>query len=471
LTAVRDRTALRFAAAVVVAMIVLAAVFWNDRIVQGNRLVDVVAFACGGSVLGQGEDPYRVHPLTECEDAARAFGLTWPAGILTLPAPLPPYALAPFALAARIAPFAAVAWSWVALNLLCVGVAAGILMRRLRTIPPLTIAALTIVSTLPVGILYGQFTGVVLLAVAASGELLARSKPRCAAACLSVAMLQPHVGLAPLIALFVLVPRTRITIAACAFALGAVSFWPHPAFAVEYVTRVLSAHEHANLPDFSQYSVPSVLALLRVPTAAALLAGNAFFVLAIGAAVIAARILAARTGRPEAIPWIAATIGTIAAPHLHLQQLSCALPGIAFAFEAGGDAAWVVMAMAAFAIPWARFALSPVGAFAAGAAAFAIVVGPLSRRAAAYAATAATILAFALMVLFVRSAHLDRVVPAVPVVGNPLAEVPWAETMLRVDGALHASAVILRVPTWLAMVAVLLAIALVTNRPAKRRPA
>jgi len=471
LTAARDRFPLRFAAGVVVAMIVLAALFWNDRIIAGNRLVDVVAFSCGGAVLAHGDDPYRVHPLTECEAAAHAFGLAWPAGVLTLPAPLPPFALAPFALASRIAPFAVVAWSWIGLNLICVGLAAAILRRRLPTIPPLTIAAFTIVSTLPVGIIYGQFTGIVLLAITASGELLAAGAPRRAAGCLALGMLQPHVALAPLLALFVLVPRTRLTLAACALVLGAVSLWPHPAFAVEYVARVLGAHERANLPDFSQYSVPSVLALLRVPTEAALIAGNAFFLFALGAAVVASHLLATRTGRLESIPWIAAAIGTLCAPHLHLQQLSCALPGIALAFAVGGEPAWMLVALAAFAIPWARFALSPVGAFAAGAAAFAIVYVPLARRAAAYAGTAATVLAFVLMVVLVRSAHLDRPPPIVPVVGNPLAEVPWAQTMVRMDDALHVSAIVSRLPTWLAMIAVLTAITLVTIRVAQRPPA
>jgi hypothetical protein len=469
LTAARDRFSLRFAAAVVVATIVLAALFWNDRIIAGNRLVDVVAFACGGSVYAQGGDPYLVHPLTECEDAARAFGLAWPTGVLTLPAPLPAYALVPFALASRVAPFAVVAWSWIALNIVCVGLAAALLRRRLPTIPPLTIAAFTIVSTLPVGLLYGQFTGVVLLAIVASGELLARGSPRRAALCLAVAMLQPHVGLAPMIALFVLVPRSRLTIVACTMALAALSVWPHPALATEYVFRVLGAHARANLPDFSQYSLPSVLAIAHVPAGAALAAGDAFFVVAIVAAILAARALAARTGRPEAIPWIAAAVGTIAAPHLHLQQLACALPGIALAFEAGGEAAWVLVALTAFAIPWARFALSFGGAFAAGAAAFTIVLRPLSRRAAAYAATAAAALAIALMVAFVRTAHMDRIARDVPVTGNPLAEVPWSQTMVRMDGALHASAVLVRVPTWLAMIAVLAAIAFAISSSRKSR--
>jgi hypothetical protein len=272
-------------------------------------------------------------------------------------------------------------------------------------------------------------------------------------------MLQPHVGLAPMLALFVLVPRARLTIVACALALVALGAWPHPALLYEYAVRVLGAHARANLPVFSQYSLPSVLAIVRVPAAAALAAGDAFFAIAIVAAIVAARALAGRTGRPEAIPWIGAAIGTIAAPHLHLQQLACALPGIAFAFEAGGEAAWVLVALTAFAIPWARFALSFGGAFAAGAAAYAIVVRPASRRAAAYAATAAAALAIGLMVAFVRTAHMDRVVPEIPVTGNPLAEVPWSQTMLRMDGALHASAVLVRVPTWLAMIAVLAAIA------------
>jgi hypothetical protein len=445
----------RYAGAVALAMVLLAAALWNDRIMAGNRLIDVVAFACGGSVLAQGADPYRVHPLTECEHAVRAPGLDWPPGSLTLPAPLPPYVLVPFALASRIAPFAVVAWSWIALNVLGVALAAAVLRRRLPQLPPLTIAAFTIVATLPVGILYGQFTGVVLLAVAGSGELLARGHARRATLCCAVAMLQPQVGLAPLIALFVLVPRARLTALACAAALGLASLWPRPDIAREYLTHVLGAHARANLPDFSQYSLPSLLALVHVREAIALACGNAIFALALVAAVIVAGAIARRSGRDEAIPWIAAVIGTFASPHLHFQQLACALPGIAFAVAADGAGPPVLFALAAFAIPWARLALSPVGAFSAGAATLAMCWGLVSRRVAAYAATAATILALALMVAFIRTAPMRDLVPHVPVAGNPLAEVPWAQTMLRMDGAMHTASIIVRVPTWIAMAAAL----------------
>jgi len=436
-------------------MAVLAAALWNDRIMAGNRLIDVVAFACGGSVLAQGADPYRVHPLTECERAVRAPGLDWPPGELTLPAPLPPYALLPFAFASRIAPFAVVAWSWIALNVACVALAAAVLRRRLPRLPPLTIAAFTIVATLPVGILYGQFTGVVLLAVAGCGELLARGKARCAALCCAVALLQPQVGLAPLIALAVLVPRARLTALACIAALGVASLWPRPSYAIEYLTQVLGAHARANLPDFSQYSLPSLLALFHVRDATALLAGNAIFALALVGAVVIAGAIARRTGRREAIPWIAATIGTFASPHLHFQQLACALPGVAFVVTAEGARAPALLALAAFAIPWARLALSPIGAFSAGFATLAMFWGLVSRRFAAYAATGATILALGLMVAFIRSAPMRDLVPHVPVAGNPLAEVPWAQTMLRMDGAMHTASIILRIPTWIAMAACL----------------
>ena len=436
-------------------MAVLAAALWNDRIMAGNRLIDVVAFACGGSVLAQGADPYRVHPLTECERAVRAPGLDWPPGELALPAPLPPYALLPFALASRVAPFAVVAWSWIALNVACVALAAAVLRRRLPRLPPLTIAAFTIVATLPVGILFGQFTGVVLLAVTGCGEFLAQGKARRAALCCTVALLQPQVGLAPLLALGALVPRARFTAIACAAALGVASLWPRPGFAIEYLTEVLGAHARANLPDFSQYSLPSLLALVHVRDATALLVGNAIFALALVVAVVIAGAIARRTGRREAIPWIAAAIGTFASPHLHFQQLACALPGVAFAVAAEGAGAPALLALAAFAIPWARLALSPIGAFAAGFATLAMCWGLVSRRFAAYAATGATILALGLMVAFIRSAPMRDLVPHVPVAGNPLAEVPWAQTMLRMDGAMHAASIILRVPTWIAMAACL----------------
>ncbi len=469
MTGDRDRISARYAGAVVAAMVLLAAALWNDRIMAGNRLVDVVAFACGGSVMARGADPYRVQPLTGCEHAVRAPGLAWPPGALTLPAPLPPYALAPFALASRIAPFAIVAWSWIALNLACVALAAAVLRRRLPELPPLTIAAFIIVATLPVGILYGQFTGVVLLAVAGCGELLAQGKARRAALCCAVALLQPQVGLAPLIALIVLVPRARLTAVACAAALGLASLWPRPALAIEYLTQVLSAHARANLPDFSQYSLPSLLSLVHVPEAAALLAGNVVFGLAIVAAVLLAHRIAARTGRREAIPWIAAAIGTFASPHLHFQQLACALPGIAFAVAAEGAAPLAMLGLAAFAIPWARLGLSPIGAFAAGFATLAMFWGLVSRRAAAYAATAATLLALGLIVAFIRTAPMVDLVAHVPVRGNPLAEVPWAQTMLRMDGAMHTAAIILRVPTWIAMAACL-AIVLAALRVRRPRP-
>jgi hypothetical protein len=43
--------------------------------------------------------------------------------------------------------------------------------------------------------------------------------------------------------------------------------------------------------------------------------------------------------------------------------------------------------------------------------------------------------------------------------------------MVRMDDALHVSAIVSRLPTWLAMIAVLTAIALVTIRVAQRPPA
>jgi hypothetical protein len=74
--------------------------------------VDFNAFYCGGATAASHHDPYRTEPLRTCENEARGFppgrGLQF-----AVPAPLPGYALAPFALLSRM-PFRLASFVWVA---------------------------------------------------------------------------------------------------------------------------------------------------------------------------------------------------------------------------------------------------------------------------------------------------------------------------------------------------------------------
>ena len=447
-----DRFSWRFVGIVAAAMLAIIALGWNEQaIAAGNRFVDIAAFYCGGWVLAHGGDPYLVHPLTECESAAHTFGHLNMA--LTLPAPLPPYVLIVFALAARVAPFGVVAWAWSALNLLAIAVSTEILRRRLP-LPPLSVAALIVMATLSVGVVYGQFTGVELLSIVGAGELLARGALRRAAACCCIAMVEPHVGLAPLLALTILVPRARPVVVAFAALVALASGVAGAGLSLEYVRTVLPAHAVANVVDFTQYALPSVLWLLHVPPSVALGIGGAVFVLALPAAVLAARAVVARTGRIEGLPWTAAAIGTCAAPHLHFQQLACALPGLAFVLATDPRRRAALVAVLGVAIPWLRLIVSPVGAILAGFVSYVYLCGILPRRAALYLSAAISVLGTVLMSILVVTAKLTVPPgPVPPIAGNPLAEVPWAQTISDRSGVLQIGTAFARLPTWVALAA------------------
>lgn len=74
----------------------------GEHLVRGfpnySFLRDFRAFYCGGHVLMMGSDPYRVQPLLACENTVVAGSESG----VAIPAPLPGYALATFALFALL---------------------------------------------------------------------------------------------------------------------------------------------------------------------------------------------------------------------------------------------------------------------------------------------------------------------------------------------------------------------------------
>src|ERR1700686_3270147 len=94
-------TAQRLAA--VAAAVAVAALFYFRPETRPSALMrDFNAFYCAGAALGQGADPYRAEPLGSCERGPRPAWLNRGIPNLAAPAPLPPYALAPFTTLARL---------------------------------------------------------------------------------------------------------------------------------------------------------------------------------------------------------------------------------------------------------------------------------------------------------------------------------------------------------------------------------
>lgn len=110
------------APAILAAMIVVTAH-------QPNYLMgDFRAFYCAGAAVASGADPYRMQPLLACEAATPATSRT-PAGDgVAVPAPLPPYALLPFALLSRL-PFPLAALAYLVLSV-AAGIAGAVVLAR-----------------------------------------------------------------------------------------------------------------------------------------------------------------------------------------------------------------------------------------------------------------------------------------------------------------------------------------------------
>ena len=91
-------------------------------------LRDFNAFYCAGAAIDRGADPYRAEPLGTCERRPRPPAFAQGTAGLAVPAPLPPYALAPFALVARL-PYLWAGTVWSLATVVAFGLAAAAIRR------------------------------------------------------------------------------------------------------------------------------------------------------------------------------------------------------------------------------------------------------------------------------------------------------------------------------------------------------
>ena len=114
--------------------------------------VDFRAFYCGAKVVSEHHDPYRIHSMTVCENAA-ADEFRLPHRDI-LPAPLPPYALYALSPLARL-PFAVASPLW----------AFFIFLARLTQLPTALVLASTILPSLFTSFGVGQFGPLLIVAI------------------------------------------------------------------------------------------------------------------------------------------------------------------------------------------------------------------------------------------------------------------------------------------------------------------
>lgn len=322
-------------------------------------LFDYHAFACAGAIAGTRGDPYRGEPLRSCEHRRIAFRRDQ--ANLAVPAPLPGYALAAFAVLGRL-PAALGQLLWLGLSLLGALIAGFALVRVSRL--PKTLVWPALALPLLATIVLGQLVAVALGALCLCGLALERGKYALAAACALIAMIEPHIALPACVTLALFVPRTRASLGigaavAAALAVALLGIGVN----IEYFTNVLGAHGASELANEEQYALAYYVHALGANDRLTLVLADAWYLAMAALGIVAAHRLV-RHGGPRALyALLPAALAVIGAPFLHIAQVAFALPAVlVLCGRVWPSARAPRLALAALAIPWGAFAALVVGA-------------------------------------------------------------------------------------------------------------
>ncbi|MGB8204551.1 MAG: glycosyltransferase 87 family protein [Candidatus Baltobacteraceae bacterium] len=296
---------------------------WTNPLFRPHRVtIDLNTFYCAGMVVDRRADPYRAEPLGACERRAMAPPLPHIRPGVVMPAPLPPYALAPFALLALL-PYSLAIALWSGAILAAAG-ATVFAMRRLTGLSTAVLLAAFVLGTL-VGLELGQVAPIATAAVALSAYFASRGKGSLAAIAASCGMIEPHVALPACLALFIWLPKTRVALASAgAFCLALSLAFVGPPVALEYLREVLPGHALAEVNNHQQLSLTYVLHRLGAAPALAVHAGEWWY----GVMLVLGLTAAGRFARhkPELVPSLPVAFAVFGGAFVHAVQTPAALP-------------------------------------------------------------------------------------------------------------------------------------------------
>ncbi|HEV3155855.1 MAG TPA: glycosyltransferase 87 family protein, partial [Candidatus Baltobacteraceae bacterium] len=316
------------------------------------QLVDFVAFYCAGSVFASGADPYTLEPLRSCENHAFLIPAN---SFLVFPAPLPSYDLSLFSLIAAI-PFPVARILWEILLGLSFG-ATTIIVARLTKIKPLFIFTALYFSDAIVSLYFGQLVPISLAALSTAMLCLSRERFGLAAFCVTLSLIEPHIGLGPWVSLFLFAPRSRFALLTCLVGLLLVSA-SHHGFSddITYVRNILPAHIASEVHNDEQLSLTHLGTLLGMAQNSALLLGKLSFALFLILGLLCARETARRTGNLAFLIVIPPAFTLIGGPFIHIHQMAVALPAAFFLFAQAPRLRHLIgPAIFLLAIPWNDF--------------------------------------------------------------------------------------------------------------------
>lgn len=408
-------------------------------------------FYCAGATINAGHDPYRVEPLRSCE---RAFNpkSELPAQLVE-PAPLPGYALAPFALLARLSPNAAQLAFTIAVLLAALLAAAAL---AACTGAPFAAVLAAFMPLTFLNLAFGEIPPFCALAIAAAAFAVATKRWNMAGVCAALALVQPQVGIAAVLSTLLWVPRARIAALATCAALALVSLATLGVHGnLEYFREVLPAQAYSELVAADQYSLSRLLTMAGVTVRWAMFAAQLQYLLML-AGTLLARYASRAWNAPALIPALPPAIVMIGGAYLHDIQIMNALPAaviVASLLKASrAEIAGFIM-LVLLAIVWTENPgrqLFVVSTFAvAGAAALALSGNVVRRVSLAFGGALITV------VMLVAIHAVQSAAPPGPITTeasfraapDEYASLAWADYM-RATPALTRHVVLPKIPTW-----------------------
>jgi hypothetical protein len=426
---------------------------------------DFGAFYCAALVHRAGADPYLLDGMKACE-IARVYG---PSGASCAehggvdPAPLPPYSLALFAPFTYL-PYRDAGLLW--LGLLVAATFGGAFALTRLTGHPYWITLAFLWTGAAGSFAFGQPQPFLTLGLIVSALLLRSGRDAWAAVTLTVTLIDPHVGIAPLLGMLVW-SRARTTVILIFAGAGLLSFaYGGVALNLEYLTKVLPVAAFSELTVAIQLGLSSLLSALGASDDWALRLGALQYGVLLVATVLAAGPLSRRIGRP-AIVLVPAAGAVFGGVYIHVTQLASALP-LAFYLIAtvpsGAVLAWTGAAL--ITLPWPASIGGPLGLPAKFAILYVAAAGSLAGRSRNLQTTAAV----AAIALYFLSGppmrHLSRApihrlepVSTIAVRGyDPALVSTQAAVEARADQAANGATVydlVARMPYWIGLALIL----------------
>jgi hypothetical protein len=322
------------------------------------RMYDFRAFYCAGKSISERADPYRLHPLQECERRTTAPGMPVDGDDVTVPAPLPGYLLAIFALLSTL-PFGLCALLWIAASIAAT-VGSIALLRRVLGLPVATITVAIFLPAAIVAIPLGQLAPFVGCAIAMCAYGLASARWRLAAAGALATSADPAVAVVLCATLLVAVPATRAPILWGTAALATIALLTLGTDTnLEYVRTVLHAHAAGNVAERSQFSAAHFAWVVGLGSRTALVLGTVWY----GCSAVVGVWVAARLRRKfglAALAFVPPAFAVFGGLYVHFSQAVLAIPAYLMALrEVPIRFVWLPAAIFVLAVPWLALAGFP----------------------------------------------------------------------------------------------------------------